>query len=322
MQDDAAPNPDELLPEDHEPDEAELDRFLDEQDPEFAERMKVLSADRNLKVEDIVVDDATQELFEETQRWENSKGLQKFVYRFLRFLPRLSLALRKLIHRVSVKTVAFAILSRNHLHDWGLGFWKASRKGAATGAHNLKEGISSNWGKFAKLSLKRKLMLFVTMVFVGAAIYGVNFALSGRLLPGESELFISNFGDEGAEVIEYDPSVRQEMFYDNVRSSPNLLLITKMVVNIRPSANSGENPMIAVEFFAEGMSPESILELKGREAFFRDRMQRRISEYSFDVLDSPPGKRDMAAELLKDLNRNLSHGQLRGLRIKTIVLKP
>lgn len=322
MQDETAPNPDELLPEDREPDEAELDRFISEQDPEFAERMQSLSADKNLKAEDIVVDNATQELHDETQRWENSKGLWKLIYKVFRFTPKLSLALKKTYANLAVKIVAFSIASRNNLHDWGLSFWKGSRKAVTTGALGLVESIGSNFKKFGKLRLKIKFLLFGTIIFVAAAIYGVKFALSGRLLPGEQELFIANFADEGAEVFEYDTTDRQELFYDNVRSAPNLLLLTKMVVNIKPSSNSGENPMLAVEFFAEGMSPEPILEIKAREAFYRDRLQRKMEEYTFDVLDTPPGKQAMMADLLKDLNSNLSQGQLRGLRIKTIVLKP
>lgn len=322
MQDDANPNPDHLLPEDHEPDEQELDRFLAEQDPAFAAQMKDLSQDKNLKVEEIVIDDATQELFEETQNWQNSTGLKKISYRFFRFLPQVSLALKKSKARVAVKMVAFSIILRNEANDLAVSLWRNSRKYAKEGLSATQQTVGGGLKSFKKLSAKRKVMLFLTFVLVGAAIYGVKFALSGRLLPGERELFIANFEEAGGEVFEFDPSDRQELFYDNVRSAPNLLLIPKMIINIKASANSGPNPMIAVEFFAEGMSPEAILELKAREPFFRDRMQRRIEDYSFDLLESSSGKISLTQELLKDLNRNLSQGQLRGLRIKTLVLKP
>lgn len=322
MQDETNPNPDELLPEDHEPDEAELDRFIDEQDPEFAARMKDLAADRNLKAAEVPEEDVAAELRHEIASWEHGKPVWKFLYRNLRFLPRLTLAFRKFRACLAVRVVAFAIASRNRAHDLGLELWRGTRRTAGRAASAVKEGVTGTLKGFGAMSLRRKLLLAATLAVIGAALYGVYFAFSGRLLPGQKELFIANFADEGAPVFDYDPAEKQELFYDNVRSAPNLLLITKMVVNIRPSASSGENPMLAVEFFAEGMSPEPILELKAREAFFRDRMQRRIEEYSFDVLDTPPGKQALAADLLKDLNRNLSQGQLRGLRIKTIVLKP
>lgn len=322
MQDEANPNPDELLPEDHEPDEAEIDRFLDEQDPEFAARMKDLAADKNLKLAEVPEEDVAEELRHEIAKWEHGKPVWKFIYRNLTFLPGWVLGLRKLRAKLAAKAVALAIASRNRAHDLALGLWKGTRKGVVQTASSLKEGVGGGLKSFGAMSLKRKLLLVSTLAVIAGAGYGVYFAFTGRLLPGQKELFIANFADEGAPVFEYDPAEKPELFFDNVRSTPNLLLITKMVVNIRPSSNSGENPMLAVEFFAEGMSPESILELKSREAFFRDRMQRKIEEYSFDVLDTPPGKQGMAADLLKDLNRNLSQGQLRGLRIKTIVLKP
>lgn len=322
MQDEPNSKPDELLPTDHEPDEAELDLFLSEQDPEFAARMKELSADKSLKVEEIVDGDIAEELRAEMALWENGKPWKKFLYRNLRFLPKVSLLTKKFKAKAAVKIIAWAIASRNVAHDLGLSLWKNTRKGSVAAVIGLKDVLLGRINSFTGLSTKRKLLLFLTIALVAGTIYGLRYTFSGRLLPGESDLFIANFAEQGGEVFEYDTVEKQELFYDNVRSAPNLLLITKMVVNIRASSNSGENPMLAVEFFAEGMSPESILEFKSREAFFRDRMQRKIEEYTFDVLETPPGKQAMTADLLKDLNRNLSQGQLRGLRLKTIVLKP
>lgn len=321
MQDDTS-NPIEALPEDHEPDEAEIDQFLSEQDPEFAARMKEIAADKNLVAADVPEEDVAEELRLEIEKWENGKKIWKFLYRNLRFLPRFSLAIRKARVRVAQKSVSLAIAVRNRAHDLALLLGRGARRVAVGTAVGAKDSVLGGLRSFAGFSLKRKLLFVATLAVLGAAFYGIYYAFSGHLLPGQSELFIANFADEGAEVFEYDPSEKQELFYDNVRSAPNLLLLTKMVVNIRRSENSGENPMLAVEFFAEGMSPESILEIKAREAFFRDRMQRRIEEYSFDVLDTPPGKQALTADLLQDLNRNLSQGQLKGLRIKTIVLKP
>lgn len=319
---DETKEPDHILPEDREPDEAELDQFLAEADPEFALQMATLEKDRNLKAEDIVIDDATQELFDETQEWENSKGLRRLLFRFMPGLPRLSLRIKKLGHLISLKSVAFAIGARNITHDIVKGLLKGTKYRLKRAAGATKAGIGSAVGEFKALSGKRKAFLLLTILFIGALVGAGYFVYLGKLIPRERDLFIANFEEMGAEVTTYDPSARQELFYDNVRSTPNLFLIPKMVVNIKASVNSGENPMLAVEFFAEGMSPEVILELKDREAYFRDLMQRRMEDYTFDYMDSKAGKQELTAVLLKDLNRSLTQGQLRALRIKTLILKP
>lgn len=313
---------DHLLPEDREPDEGELDQFLAEADPQFAKDMALLGKDKNLKVEDILIDDATQELFEETELWRQAKGTSKILFKVFPAMPRLSLRLKKFRHAVAVKAVALAIGAKNRAHDAVVGFFKWSKVRAKDMGKAIQVKAGESKAQLRRTSGKRKALFLVTFIFVGALLAAGYYVLQGKLIPKDKDLFIANFADLGAEITVYDPVDRQELFYDNVRSTPNLFLIPKMVLNIKASPNSGENPMLAVEFFAEGMSPEVILELKDREPYFRDMMQRRMEDYTFDFLESRPGKQDLSATLLKDLNRSLTQGQLRALRIKTIILKP
>lgn len=308
------------IPLDHEPSEHDIDKMIEEQDPEFAAKMNDL-AKQKLDIADDQ-ENLSEALKEETSRWETAGGLRKKLYKYLHFLPRLSLGLRRFRHWAMVKVTRLLISAKNWFHDVGILIWKSSLTTGKASGKAIQAGLSK-FGKTIKgMGWRRQLALLATLVFVGAILYGVKWTFSGRLLPGEKALFIANFAEEGAEVFEFDSSEKQELFYDNIRSTPNLLHLPKMVVNLRPGGDSGSNPMLAVDFFAEGQSPEPILEIKEREGFFRDLMQRKMEEYSFDTLDSPTGKQALAQDLLADLNRNLRQGRLRALRIKTIVLKP
>lgn len=309
------------VPLDQELDEEALDQFLADQDPEFAAQMKVLAQDKALVVEDIVYDDAEQELFEEIQRWQNSAGSKRIFYKILPFLPRLSLWGKKTYRSLSVKAVALSIIARNTAHDLALSLWRGTLRTLRETRQGFKQQVSGAGKSFKRMSGKRKLLLLLTLLFLGGLSYTGYLVLTGRFMPKPREIFIANFEDMGAEVFDYDPNEPQEFFYNNVRSAPNLLLIPKIIVNIRPSANSGPNPMLAVEFFADGIGPDVILEMKEREPMLRDQIQRRLEDFNFDVLDTPQGKQEMTQALLRDLNRSLTQGQLRALRIKTIVLK-
>jgi len=321
---DQNPDPQDLdvLPVDREPEEAEIDSFLAKEDPDFFSKMGELRADSQLKVEEIIIDDETEALHREIARWAEAKGPRRWSYLLLPFLPRLTLIRKRLWRKFSAAFVSASIATRNTVHDWVKTIFRESKRHASESLTQAQANISSFMRGLRFMSARLKMLWFGTLLLTVLALAGIYLAVSGRILPVSKELFISSFQEAGAEEFRYDSSRRPELFYDNVRSAPNMLLVPKIVANIRPSENSGENPMVAVEFFAEGLSSEVILEMKDREPFFRDAMQRRIEDFSFDVLDTPPGKRALTDALLKDLNRTLTQGELKALRIKTIVLKP
>lgn len=310
------------IPLDREPDESEIDSFLAEEDPEFFSKLSEIKADSHLRVEEIPIDDEVEALHHEIAKWQDAHGPKKWLYILMPFLPRLTLTLRGLWHRAVASMVSNSIRLRNGLHDLAKGFLKGSKRFFKETVRSSRDRLSKFLRSLKFMSTRLKLLWFATLAIVGLSAAGIYLAVTGKILPPSNELFTANFLEAGADEFEFDSGSRMELFYDNVRSTPNMLLIPKIVANIRSSSSSGENPMVAVEFFAEGMSPEVILEMKDREPHFRDYMQRRIEEFNFDTLDTPPGKRSLTDVLHKELNRMLTQGQLKGLRIKTIVLKP
>lgn len=301
----------------------DVDRFLDQQDPDFTRNVGAIGKDKNLKAADI--DDLDVEaaaLFEETQKWAQSRGLRRLIFRVFPFAPRVSIGLRRLWFKLLKGLRTAWILAKNESHDFLIRAWKGTIQGIKDGATNSKEAWRNYRMEMRRMPKRIKRLYYLTGLIVILAGVGIYYAVTGKILPKDKDLFLTNVEDIASESFEYQPGEDQELFYDNLRSMPNLFLLPKIVANIRPSHNSESNPMVAVEFFAETFTPEVMFELKDREPLIRDVAQRAVEEFSFDELESPQGKQKLTQVVSRELNRVLTKGQLKSLRLKTIVLKP
>jgi flagellar basal body-associated protein FliL len=135
-------------------------------------------------------------------------------------------------------------------------------------------------------------------------------------------LFMNSFADLGGEVKEYNPNTETEAFYDNPQFSKNLITISSMNVNVKPSENSGNNPMLALEITAEGLSSDAIVEIKDREAEFKDMLLRHTEDKTYDELTESEGKQILCEQFRDLLNANLTRGQVRRVLIKSFIIKP
>lgn len=303
--------------------EEDIEKFLSLKDPEFIEKMKVIESDKELSLSQIEVDDETAALHDEIDRWRNSKGIKKLLYIFFPFLPRLNLMqlrmrarlfawFRMMRIRIVTKLKYVATEGRKNLV-------KNSKEVFAKIGKSLKKSI----GGFKALSLKLKLAFLAFIVLCISGGFLIWATWTGYFFKlGDEELFLKSLDSIAINSIVIESDSEYENFYDNSRSTPNLLLIQKIVVNIRPTAQSGKNPMFATEFFVEGLTPDVLIEVKDREAFFRDLVQRTTEEFNFDQLSSVEGRKVLVNALLREMNRNLTTGELRNIRFKTIVVKP
>lgn len=136
------------------------------------------------------------------------------------------------------------------------------------------------------------------------------------------DLFIHSLAALSAEVHDFNPIDGTEVFYDNPRFTKNLISISPMHLNIKPSENSGDNPMLAIEVTVEGLSADAIVEVKDREAEFKDMLSRLTEEKSYDDLVAAEGKRALTEQYRDLLNANLTRGQVRRVLLKTFIIKP
>ena len=153
-------------------------------------------------------------------------------------------------------------------------------------------------------------------------IYGGNKLYNAHFWSAPSQLFLTSYADLGLNVEDYDMLEAVEPYYDNVRLSKNIMSLIKMTANLRPSENSSNNPMISFEIVIQGVSNEPIVEIKDREAEFRDIVLRVTEDFSYDDLDTGSGKQALAESILSKINANLTGGQVRKVYYKNIVIKP
>lgn len=183
------------------------------------------------------------------------------------------------------------------------------------------EVISEAQRNFRYLSWKMKLAFFAIVLLMASTSFFIYRSLTHGWVMDKQDLFLRSFEKVASKIEEYE-SEETEPFFENLRTSNNMLLIPKMVVNIKPSAKSGRNPMAAFEFYIEGMIPEVVVEVKDREIEIRDLMQRVVEGFTFDQLDTPEGKQGMCERLQKEINPLLTTGKIKKIWIKTIILKP
>ncbi len=156
------------------------------------------------------------------------------------------------------------------------------------------------------------VVLSVLAVLFGPSLLGILFSKG---------LFLRSYAEWDSKVFSYNTVNEVELFYDNPRFAKNLMTMTKMFANIKSSENSGLNPMLAIEISVEGMSSEAIIELKDREAEFKDFLLREAEDFSYDELITAEGKKNLLLKFQNMLNANLTQGQVRRVLLKSFILK-
>jgi flagellar basal body-associated protein FliL len=174
--------------------------------------------------------------------------------------------------------------------------------------------------KMFQIRSNPKQVLFFWMIVVligGAVVYVIKYFPWGKNMP----LFLRHYGELGLPINPYNPLSESEFFFDNSRVSKNMVSLKKMVVNLKASASSTSNPMLAFEITVEGLSKEVVIEIKDREAEFKDLVLRTAEDYSYDELTEPQGKQGLAERILLTLNSQLTQGQVRRVFYRTFILK-
>lgn len=169
-----------------------------------------------------------------------------------------------------------------------------------------------------KSNLKGVLFFWLSIVLLSGAIYFV-WSYSGGLL--DRKLFLHSLAELGDEVQDYNPNSETEAFYDNPRFAKNLVTISSMHVNLRPSENSGSNPMLVLEITIEGVSTDSIIEIKDREAELKDMLLRLTESKTYDELSEVEGKQLLCDQYRDALNSVLTTGQVRRVLLKNFIIK-
>lgn len=291
-----------------------LDAAIQEEDPEFAQGLATIGPIEGLHGDLGNGFDLEYTLSDEEALWKHSGGWRSLLYKTFPPVARFSFILRK----QRIRFQEFLIRFRAGLKGAGPSLWKWLKGRLAQSKKSFAAGMTT----FKYLSLQKKLGLVGVALLFGLGGFVIYRTLTKGLFAPPEELFIGSLGEWAQKSYAYEPDREVESFYDSTHSSQNMVVLPKMVVNLRRSPGSGSNPMGAFEFFVEGSAADVVVEVKDREAEVQDLFQRNIEEMSYDKVASAEGKELLCEKLRKEINKILTKGKVRRIFLKTVIIKP
>ena len=102
----------------------------------------------------------------------------------------------------------------------------------------------------------------------------------------------------------------------------HVVLINKIVVNVRPGKLSTANPMIAFDLYARTDTNEAAVEIKEREKQIQDHLQRFCEGLQYDQIQTEDGKMTWKNKMKRELNLVLNTGKVKDIYFKTLLIKP
>ncbi len=294
-----------------------VDALLNAEDPDFIKSLRNIgpggSSDKN-KIET----DFGYTLEDEFNKWKQKSWLKKMIARFLPFLPKAAYKIKFTKFLVRYKIGNLKIQTKyffTHFKPLCLGWIRRS-------ISKSREFINDQIDNFSSFSQKKKIGLIVFWIIVGLSGNLIFKLINHKLIHVQKELFLLSLDEWAEEKKVQMPGDQVEAFYDSNRMVQHILKLKKIWVNIRPSTNSGPNPMAALEFYVEGTAAEVVIEIKDRETEVGDLFLRTIEELTYDQLASGTGKKMLCESLSKEINKLLTKGKVRHVFIKTAILKP
>lgn len=110
--------------------------------------------------------------------------------------------------------------------------------------------------------------------------------------------------------------------YDNDLLLPqHVVLINKIVVNIRSSKQSTDNPMVAFDLYVKTDNEEAAVEIKEREKQLQDHLQRFCESLQYDQIQTEEGKLLWKNRMRRELNLVLNTGKVKQVFFKTLLIK-
>lgn len=183
---------------------------------------------------------------------------------------------------------------------------------------NRKKNIT----EFFSLPVKSKILFLLFFIFFIGGLSFLYYFWKVSPLSKQTEIFLTNFENLSSETITFDFKKDMEPFFHNFRLSQNIFTTERLVVNLRPSPNSGPNPMAAVELFLSGTSSDVVVEIKDREAEMKDVILRTIEDFTFDDIVSQQGKQNLTEKISRALNSVLTKGKVKAVYYKSVIFKP
>lgn len=290
----------------------DLDKMIEVEDPGFKDSLKSIESDRinddtSIESLDVEVEVGTEDV---TQKEATSK---KLITKLLSPAKKVMSWLH--LHRISL-TNRTKLLVTQSIHFFKNDFPDLVRYAIS----QLKVGIGyvKGWIRsFSALPRSKKALLGGAGLTGFLALFFLVKALSGEWLPMWRNPLILSLSDKSGKVY----SVKSEdmiPFFDAFPEVEFQLLLSKMIVNLTPSA-SIPNPMGAFEFYLGLDSNETAIEIKDREKEILDLTQRTIEEFTYEEVMNPTSQLRIKARIRDNINQILNQGRVQKVYVKTLI---
>jgi hypothetical protein len=294
-----------------------VDAILKEKDPDFIKSLEQIHHGDPHEYSDEKFDPGFT-LEDEKNIWQQKKWFKRTLARFISIIPKTTYkykAAKVYIPFIKRKLRTNTIYFFTHLKPIILNHSQRL-------LIKIKDAVNAVVTEIKSYSRNKKIGLAVFVLVAGFSINLVYKVLSHKIFKVQKELFLLSMDEWAQEKYFYGPNDHVEAFYDSTRMVQNILNLKKIWVNIRPSANSGPNPMAALEFYIEGTIAEVVIEIKDRESEVGDLFLRTVEDLTYDELASGEGKKNLCDRLGKEVNNLLTKGKVRHVYIKTAIIKP
>ncbi len=303
----------------------EIDALIEAEDPSF--RLNALEIASVQVGSEVVIDNET---LEEVQIDENSKATREDLLtpqeKFLkRHLTRLRRALNYWIKQPMYWWAEFRQGAWPFVKKHGIGFIKSTVAKSLAAVKNAMATTSTSLRKtvdFIKYSRAREKSLiflaFCLLMAVGAVAW---YALTGRSINFMQSPYLRSYGDVAEKVWDYDINGPTQDFYGSSLQPQFFVQLDKLIVNLKPVGES-KTPMGVFQFYIEGSSQETAVEIKDREKELRNIIQLTLHEMTYDQLSSPEGLANAKKAIANEVNKFLTQGRARRVLLDTVVLKP
>ncbi len=134
--------------------------------------------------------------------------------------------------------------------------------------------------------------------------------------------YVTTFTDVADSKVLYPADVEVIRYNNDLLAPQFIVQISKIVVNIRPSKQSTQNPMIAFDLYVRTDNEEASIEVRKREKELQDHLQRFCEGLTYDQILTEEGKHIWKQKMKRELNLVLSTGRIKDIYFKTLLLKP
>ncbi len=289
----------------------DLDKIIEAEDPEFKKELDLL---KNQKIElsedmqglGISSDDDDEHLTKDEGESALIKSRQRLANFFRDRIQRAQMFARA--KSGSLKSGLFAFFERSKKyvrHDVPdrFRFYKSQALKAAV-------AIKTVWLQFKALSRKQKLAIAFMSLAAISSLFVLSKTLTGHWLPHYQDSLPRSLANGAAFVRSFE---KKDELQDLFLAFPEVeyqVLLKKVVVNLRPSASTGPNPMGTFELYIGVDSQDTAVEVKDRERELVDIVQRSIETFSYDDLATLIGKSRMKEVVRDHINRILNQGRV------------